>query len=124
MLGSLGSVTLCLCCLLRWPDNQARSHYLPGHFSFYMLHRHPCVITWTDRIKVCVCVCVCVSVCVSLRTCVCVCVCVVLLRTPRLLAEVQHIQSTVNTLSQRLAEATAMLQQLADTKSILEQELF
>ncbi|XP_062387192.1 tektin-3-like [Sardina pilchardus] len=41
-----------------------------------------------------------------------------------LLSEVQHIQSTVSTLGHRLAEAMALLQQLADTKSVLEQELF
>ncbi|KAG5279402.1 hypothetical protein AALO_G00077420 [Alosa alosa] len=41
-----------------------------------------------------------------------------------LLSEVQHIQSTMSTLSHRLADAMALLQQLADTKSVLEQELF
>ncbi|KAL2101885.1 hypothetical protein ACEWY4_003646 [Coilia grayii] len=41
-----------------------------------------------------------------------------------LMSEVQHIQSTLSTLSQRLAEAMAMLQQLTDTKSLLEEELF
>ncbi|XP_063077845.1 tektin-3-like [Engraulis encrasicolus] len=41
-----------------------------------------------------------------------------------LLREVQHIQGTMSTLSQRLAEAEDMQQQLAATKSLLEQELF
>ncbi|XP_030645623.1 tektin-3-like [Chanos chanos] len=42
----------------------------------------------------------------------------------RLLKEVDYIQDTVQTLRQRLSEAHNTLQQLADTKSILEHELF
>lgn len=42
----------------------------------------------------------------------------------RLLSEVQSIQDTVSALTHRLSETQDALQQLADSKSLLEQELF